>query len=268
MTTATNPNKVIDREEFNSHDYSRDISGRHLKWPSDLTKVGGEHESYMLFKFHSAEGKSVPPRMLDYGFPQYIALPIVPELALSDSYSYTDEPGITRNVAEDIYAQMRKRIGAFSLQQSRNNRASGQAFNPGAAILFQSPNFREFKFDWTLIPRNKEEANSIHAIEKAFRTAAAAYFEAEQDAYFEYPDLVSFFIIIRSGDIGVQGTSSKYFFKSFACFIENVSVKYAGADSQAAFHEDGSPVSLDFSISLKESTLIGKNDISIHPKSF
>lgn len=268
---ANDPNDVIDRQDYNDHNYSRSLGNTHFKWPADLTASGGESEPFMFFKFHSAEGKEKEPRLTTYGFPKFVALPIPPELASSDSYNYSSQTGIAFNLKDRIDAIFDKGMNSgyniFS-GTDRARRAGGMAPNLASAVIFESPEFRTYKFDWTLIPRNKSESDYIHRICKVFRLAAAADFQTETDTWFFYPDLVSFFVITKTADIAIPASSTNYYFKSYPCFIEDVTVKYSGGDSAAAFHEDGSPVSIDFSISLKESILLGKKDISIKPGSF
>jgi hypothetical protein len=49
----------------------------------------------------------------------------------------------------------------------------GKAMNPLLFVAFNRPNFRSFKFQWSLVPRNKDESEAIRVITQTFKRAAS-----------------------------------------------------------------------------------------------
>lgn len=49
----------------------------------------------------------------------------------------------------------------------------GKALNPLLFVAFNRPNFRSFKFQWSLVPRNKDESEAIRVITQTFKRAAS-----------------------------------------------------------------------------------------------
>lgn len=49
----------------------------------------------------------------------------------------------------------------------------GKALNPLLYVAFNRPNFRSFKFQWSLVPRNKDESEAIRVITQTFKRAAS-----------------------------------------------------------------------------------------------
>lgn len=51
--------------------------------------------------------------------------------------------------------------------------SSGKSVNPLLFVAFNRPNFRTFRFEWNLVPKNKEESETIRLITETFKCAAS-----------------------------------------------------------------------------------------------
>lgn len=105
----------------------------------------------------------------------------------------------------------------------------GVARNPFKAALFNSPNFRNFTFEFKMIAKNEKESQTIASIIKEFRTGMSPSFNAIlQNNIFDYPDMYK---IIFSPKI-------KNLPRISYCVLIDVSVNYHGEG--AAFYFDAS----------------------------
>jgi hypothetical protein len=50
---------------------------------------------------------------------------------------------------------------------------AGKAVNPLLYVAFNRPNFRNFRFEWNLVPKNKKESETIKKITETFKYAAS-----------------------------------------------------------------------------------------------
>jgi hypothetical protein len=50
---------------------------------------------------------------------------------------------------------------------------AGKAVNPLLYVAFNRPNFRNFRFEWNLVPKNKKESDTIKLITETFKYAAS-----------------------------------------------------------------------------------------------
>lgn len=77
-----------------------------------------------------------------------------------------DTPSITDQASGMIPGPGRV-AGQLALQ------IAGKAVNPLLFAAFNRPNFRTFRFEWNLVPRNKEESKTIRLITETFKYAAS-----------------------------------------------------------------------------------------------
>lgn len=256
---AVNPISVIVRQDFNTYDYGIDKGNIGLlnKFPSSLGNDNNMNEPAMLFKFHSAiAGKGEPEDSRLTGANRYIGLPVSPDLKFQDKYTFEEKTvnSIGTAVANTAERTLQNIYNLFTSGMDIGLRRSGQAPNEMMAVAFKNPEFRTYQFSWELFATSQEESVRLMNIIHLFRIAAAAKFEGgETAAYIKYPDLVSFVVVTKQGNI---------FPASYACFIESVDYEPAKVDGQVPFFQDGFPIGWKFSISLKESMYLDKEDIN------
>ena len=116
----------------------------------------------------------------------------------------------------------------------------GLAINPFLALMFQSPHFRQFQFQWLLAPKNEEESNTLAQIVNAFKNHMLPDEVLDENfALLKYPDVVQPTIIPNFG----------FHFKQ--CVIENINVDYAPG-GQPSFFKDNKPTMVRIVLQLHE----------------
>lgn len=93
---------------------------------------------------------------------------------------------------------------------------TGMARNPYKAVLYNSPNFRSYNFNYKLMPKNYQEALAIKNIIKEFKIGMSPDFEGAfvNDVY-AYPDLFE-----------IKITNDEFLFKFAPCVCKSVQVDY------------------------------------------
>ena len=124
----------------------------------------------------------------------------------------------------------------------------GLTVNPFLWMLFQSPDFKEHTFSWTLAANNPQESNDIATIINAFKYhMSPAFFGLK--AFYVYPSIahIKFF------------PNDVFTFKLKPCAILAVNVDYSGA-GMPSFFKNGAPTIVNITVLLKEIGLWTKED--------
>lgn len=129
----------------------------------------------------------------------------------------------------------------------------GKAVNPSTEQLFRNIKNREFSYNFKLVPRNASEGKTIQNIIKLFKYHMHPAVSANR-VEFEFPSL---FVITyyRSGQVYEE------LHKIAACYLENMSVDYAGAGQFHAFR-DGQPVQVNLELKFREAIIHTKESIN------
>lgn len=131
---------------------------------------------------------------------------------------------------------------------------SGRVVNPQMEMLYQSPNFREFTFDFRLIPRTATDTNKIFNIIRHFKYFSSPTFcGATTGRYYVPPARFAFSFFDNTGQ------PNDYLFRSKQCVVTNIAVDYA--PNGYATHSDGSPVEVRLSVQLQETAMITAADL-------
>jgi hypothetical protein len=131
---------------------------------------------------------------------------------------------------------------------------SGRVVNPQMEMLYQSPNFREFTFDFRLIPRTASDTGKILNIIQHFKYFSAPTFcGATTGRYYVPPARFAFSFFDNAGQ------PNNYLFRSKQCVVTNIAVDYA--PNGYATHSDGSPVEVRLSVQLQETAMITAADL-------
>ena len=108
-------------------------------------------------------------------------------------------------------------------------------------MLYKSPNFKEYRFDWTLTPNTPQESQTLKAIITYLKVNSLP--SAPPGALMMKFPLIA--LIRFYPDNVFEELNLK------PCAITSVSVDYTGA-GMPSFFVDGSPTTVNLSIALKE----------------
>lgn len=113
--------------------------------------------------------------------------------------------------------------------------------------LFKGVGFRTFSFDYSFMPKNKEEAASIMAIIRMFRHHMLPEYADENRYIFIYPSRfqIAYFI---------GNTENPYIEKQMMAVLESMKLSYADGSQFTSF-ADGMPTKLHMSLTFKELSL-------------
>lgn len=144
-------------------------------------------------------------------------------------------------------------FGDEKVQQAAQ--AAGYARNPYQAMVFQSPEFRQFQFSWKIFPANRTESDTIKKIYKEFKVGMAPSFAtgfggALGQNIFGYPDMWKF-----------DFTDDSYLFKTAYCVLTNVTIDYHAEGTPLYFNADAKiPASMLLTCAFQETKILTKED--------
>ena len=127
---------------------------------------------------------------------------------------------------------------------------SGRILNPNTEVLYTGPNLRSFGFDFTLVPRNRNEVTSCKEIIKTFKKASLSNI---QGLMLNVPKIVKIRFMTGSKE-------NSYIPKYKLCAIGGVDVNYTPNGSWSTF-TDGSPTAMKLSLKFVELKLVYQEDI-------
>ena len=230
------------------------------------------------FVLFTALGKSQSPA---------ISLPIPPGLTIGDGMSYSSmNLGIIGTIMSETMAQMGKQtsvsgvigagvggmVGSVINKAGQLNAAAAasilarkfgfetvadtvdfsqrQVIAPNTNTTFQNSNIRSYSFTFKLVSRSKKEAETIKKIVDIFRE----YMYPEgKDVVLSYPPIwnISFY--------DKDAVINPYLPKIYDCYLTGMTATFNASTN--IFHEDGSPVETDVSLSFQETRALTKMDI-------
>ena len=126
-------------------------------------------------------------------------------------------------------------------------RSNGEIINPNLEILFSDVTLRNFAFKYKLTPRNKNEAEQVKLIIRAFKRNMAPQAigsDGASDFFLRSPNV--FKLRYRSGN-----KDHPFLNKFKQCFLSDMQTKYTGEGIYSTY-DDGTPVSIELSLSFKE----------------
>jgi hypothetical protein len=129
---------------------------------------------------------------------------------------------------------------------------TGLGTNPNVIALFDRVNLRNFVFNFRMIPTSQEEADSIAAIVKLFRTEL--YPEeinvGDVPVGYKFPNKFSITVLSKSKSITGK-------FKE--CYLQQVQTTYN--PSTMTYFTDGSPFEVDLNLTFIESETLSRQDL-------
>jgi len=140
----------------------------------------------------------------------------------------------------------------------------GVVRNPMLEMIYSSPNFRTFQFDFSFYPRDEKEALEVQKIIERFRFHQAPEFKKETQGFLIPPSEFD----IRFYYAGSQNPNIP---KIATCLLTTVDVNYAPngfsayevpGESQASLGRTGMPVAIQMNIQFTEKTYLTKSDFT------
>ena len=143
-----------------------------------------------------------------------------------------------------------------NISKFRNN-VLGTIRNPFQFVTYSGPEFRTYSMNWTLIPSNQGEAQSIHDIVKFFKKSVSPGVASTGTAFFFNMPPV-FGIEMRISKIGGKVDAGLGYVQKFAkSVLTSVEVDYNGMGAIVpTFTYDGRPTATKLTLSFQETTLI------------
>jgi len=140
----------------------------------------------------------------------------------------------------------------------------GRVQNPLLELVYKSPNFRQFQFDFVFYPRDEKEALEVQRIIERFRFHQAPEFLNELTGFLIPPSQFD----IRFYYGGVQNPNIP---KIATCVLTSIDVNYAPngfsayevpGESSPALGRTGMPVAIQMGLQFQEVTYLTKKDFT------
>ena len=138
------------------------------------------------------------------------------------------------------------------------NKAQGQADNPYMEVLFDAMQLRTFTYNFTMAPRNEDEAYEIQRIIQLFRFHMAPELRGGQSRFLGLPSQFDIHYMYLSKE-GIA-SENNYYNKVSTCVLQNCEVNYTPTGVKS--FEDGGPTQTTMSLQFKEVELLTKDRIS------
>jgi len=139
--------------------------------------------------------------------------------------------------------------------------ATGLVNNPMLEVIYSSPRFREFSFNFMLYPRSEKEAIDVQNILSRFRFHQAP----------EIKDNTGGFFLIPPSEFDISfmynGRPNPNIDKISTCVLTNISVDYApkgfqtyevGGENDAKLGRTGMPIGIGLSLTFMETQILTK----------
>ena len=138
------------------------------------------------------------------------------------------------------------------------NKAQGQADNPYMEVLFDAMQLRTFSYNFTMAPRNEDEAVEIQRIIQLFRFHMAPELRGNQSRFLGLPSQFDIHYMYLSKE-GIA-SENNYYNRIATCVLQNCEVNYTPTGVKS--FEDGGPTQTTMSLTFKETELLTKDRIA------
>ena len=138
------------------------------------------------------------------------------------------------------------------------NKAQGQADNPYMEVLFDAMQLRTFTYNFTMSPRNEEEAYEVQRIIQLFRFHMAPELRPGVNRYLGLPSQFDIHYMFLSKE-GVA-SENNYYNRVATCVLQNCEINYTPTGVKS--FEDGGPVQTTMVLTFKEIELLTKDKIA------
>ena len=144
--------------------------------------------------------------------------------------------------------------GALSIIKDQVSLTTGTAMHPAVETLYKNPTINEHTFEFTLIPRNAAEAQSIRTILELFQCyALPAEIPYTAGLLFDFPALFEIFFYAEPGKPirGIRPIPD--------CMIQNIDVIYDPTGT-GRLMTDNTPIAYRFSLNFIEQKVMTRSD--------
>jgi hypothetical protein len=148
-------------------------------------------------------------------------------------------------------------VGAEGLE-ALSKKAFGEASNPYMEVLFDQMSLRTFTYNFTMAPRNEDEAYEIQRIIQLFRFHMAPELRGGQSRFLGLPSQFDIHYMYLSKE-GIA-SENNYYNKVSTCVLQNCEVNYTPTGVKS--FEDGGPTQTTMTLQFKEVELLTKDRIS------
>jgi len=176
-------------------------------------------------------------------------------------------PNQTTNISSFLLQAIRDfNVGGLGDVATLGFAATGVASNPGLELLYTSPSFRSFRFDFMFYPRSQTEAKEVMAIIKKLKFHQAPEISSRTGGRFLVPPSefdIQFFY---------NGDENPNIPKVSTCVLEQIDVDYAPngfsayevpGELSAVEGGTGMPTSIRMSLQFKETQIVTKEFLDI-----
>ena len=122
-------------------------------------------------------------------------------------------------------------------------RQTGEIFNPNMELLFNGPTLRAFKFQFKMMPRNRDESDQVKRIIRTFKKNMAPKTN-RSNLFLNTPNI--FELRYRQGE-----SEHKFLHKFKQCVLQDIAINYTGEGNYATY-DDGTPISMVMDLTFKE----------------
>lgn len=130
--------------------------------------------------------------------------------------------------------------------------SAGIGINPYKELMYQSPDFRTFNFDWVLSPRNEDESKVLNEIIntiKKYMHPGVSGKSFDESLLYTYPSYCTI-------EFSSNKEENPWLFKIHDCVINSFSARYS-----SKFHrDDNSPTAISLNLSVTEMTILSRNN--------
>ena len=142
-----------------------------------------------------------------------------------------------------LAAQAVNIFGANVTLEQIMSRQTGEIFNPNMELLFSGPTLRAFKFQFKMMPRNRDESDQVKRIIRTFKKNMAPKTN-RSNLFLNTPNI--FELRYRQGE-----SEHKFLHKFKQCVLQDLAVNYTGEGNYATY-DDGTPISMVMDLTFKE----------------
>jgi hypothetical protein len=183
-------------------------------------------------------------------------------VSAAENFKEGDIPGGVGAIFKGLGgAALREAIGSNQVGQALFTAATGVVSNPMIEMIYKSPNFRTFQFDFTFYPRDEKEAYEVQKIIEKFR-------------FHQAPELASARnLLIPPSEFDIRfyyGSGQNPNIPQIAtCVLTTIDVNYAPngfsayevpGESSPALGRTGMPVAIQLNLQFQETTYLTKSD--------
>ena len=170
--------------------------------------------------------------------------------------STTIGSGTMNAIKSILSATAINQLGANVNPQSLITRSGGQILQSNLELLFNSVTLRSFPFVFDFTPRDSKEGDMVRRIIRTIKMATVA--KKGNGVFINSPDVFQFEYV-------AGGENKHPFLHNFKLgVLENVSIDYTASGTYATY-QDGTPVHIRMSLTLKEINPIYMEDYADHP---